>query len=442
MSRRNFAAVLLALALMVGMAVPAQAAGIRLQWEQSGSSVELRLRGLGEESVYGAQLEMTVDGVYTAAFTPAAAEAYSPECQVSSSDRRTRITLYISSQKPLNSGGVLEVGGLTLSGGFTMPQTVNVKLLGHELKPLAGADGIAVPASGQVVETGGSGGGSDDDGGSEPPTYRVHVSSARNGQVKSDCVEAPARSLVTLTVTPENRYELVELAVTSAKGGKMALTDIGGNRYTFRMPAADVEVTSQFHWTGIVHIPMSFSDVNETNWFHSAVHYVHDSGMMSGTSATTFSPNMDTSRGMLVTILHRMEGTPEAAASGFADVSREVYYAKAVDWALANGIVSGYGGSETGTFGPDNVVTREQLAAILYRYGEKKGLDMTIRGDMSGFADRDAISAYARDAVAWAVGVGLVSGTGDGNITPAGSATRAQVATILMRYQEKLADTD
>lgn len=145
MSRRNFTAVLLALALMVGMAVPAQAAGIRLQWEQSGSSVELKLRGLGEESVYGVQLEMTVDGVYTAAFTPAAAEAYSPECQVSSSDRRTRVTLYISSQKPLNSGGVLEVGGLTLSGGFTMPQTVNVKLLGHELKPLAGADGIAVP---------------------------------------------------------------------------------------------------------------------------------------------------------------------------------------------------------------------------------------------------------------------------------------------------------
>ena len=222
----------------------------------------------------------------------------------------------------------------------------------------------------------------------------------------------------------------------------MALTDIGGNRYTFRMPAGDVEVTSQFHWTGITHIPMSFSDVNENHWFHTAVHYVYDMGMMSGTSATTFSPDLDTSRGMLVTILHRMEGSPEAAASTFADVPREAYYAKAVDWASGNGIVSGYGGNEAGTFGPDNGVTREQLATILYRYSEKKGVDMSVRGDMSGFVDRDAISAYAKEAVAWAVGMGLVSGTGEGHITPAGSATRAQVATILMRYQEKVAAAD
>lgn len=430
--RRNFTAFLLSLALMAGMIVPAQAAGLRLQWEQDGSSVEMTLRGLGEESIYGVQLELTVDGTYTAAFTPAAAGAYSPECRVSSSDRRTRIMIYISSQKPLNSDGSLAVGGLTLSGGFTMPSEVTVKLLGHELKPLATADGVRIQASGQTVE---------DDDDDDTPTYRVRVSSAKNGVVKSDIAEAPARSLVILTATPENRYELMELTVTSAKGGEMALTDIGGNRYTFRMPADDVEVTSQFHWTGVTHVPMSFSDVNENNWFHAAVHYVYDRGMMSGTSATTFSPDMDTSRGMLVTILHRLEGTPAAAESAFADVSREAYYARAVDWASQNGIVSGYGGNETGTFGPDNGVTREQLATILYRYSEKKGMDMTIRGDMSGFADRDAISAYAKDAVAWAVGMGLVSGTGDGNITPAGSATRAQVATILMRYEEKAGAT-
>lgn len=435
---RKIITLLLTLTLLAGTAVPAQAAGLRLTWEQEGGNVELKLRGLGEESIYGVQLELTVDGVYTAAFTPAAAEAYSPECRVSSSDQKTRIVIYITSQKPLNSGGTLEVGELTLSGGFTMPASATVKLLGHELRPLATADGIRVQTSGQVVE---DADGDDDDEDDVTPTYRVRVSSARNGEVKSDVTAAAARSLVTLTAMPENRYELVELTVTSARGGKMALTDLGGNRYTFRMPADDVEVTAQFHWTGITHIPMSFSDVNENNWFHTAVHYAYDRKMMSGTSVTTFSPNMDTSRGMLVTILHRLEGTPETAASGFTDVPRESYYAKAVDWASANGIVSGYGGNETGTFGPDNGVTREQLATILYRYSEKKGMDMTIRGDLSGFTDRDAISAYAKDAVAWAVGMGLVSGTGDGHITPAGSATRAQVATILMRYEEKAGAT-
>ncbi len=434
---RYFTALFLALVLMVGMIVPAQAAGLRLQWTQDGDSVELKLRGLGEESIYGVQLELTVDGTYTGAFTPAAAEAYSPECRVSSSDRRTRVIIYITSQKPLNSGGSLEVGGLTLSGGFTMPASATVTLLSHELKPLTSDNGTKIPASGQVID-----GEDSDDEDDESPTYRVRVSSAKNGQVVSDVLEAPARSLVKLTVTPENRYDLMELTVTSARGGKMALTDIGGNRYTFRMPAGDVEVTSQFHWTGITHIPMSFSDVNENHWFHTAVHYVYDMGMMSGTSATTFSPDLDTSRGMLVTILHRMEGSPEAAASTFADVPREAYYAKAVDWASGNGIVSGYGGNEAGTFGPDNGVTREQLATILYRYSEKKGVDMSVRGDMSGFVDRDAISAYAKEAVAWAVGMGLVSGTGEGHITPAGSATRAQVATILMRYQEKVAAAD
>ena len=202
---RYFTALFLALVLMVGMIVPAQAAGLRLQWTQDGDSVELKLRGLGEESIYGVQLELTVDGTYTGAFTPAAAEAYSPECRVSSSDRRTRVIIYITSQKPLNSGGSLEVGGLTLSGGFTMPASATVTLLSHELKPLTSANGTKIPASGQVID-----GEDSDDEDDESPTYRVRVSSAKNGQVVSDVLEAPARSLVKLTVTPENRYDLME----------------------------------------------------------------------------------------------------------------------------------------------------------------------------------------------------------------------------------------
>lgn len=442
--KRNFLALLLSLALLTGMTVPAQAAGsVQLNWKQDGSSVELTLRGLEGESVYGVQLQMIVDGTYTAGFTPAAEGAYSPECRVSSSDSKTRITLYVTSQKALNNGEKLRVGGLTLSDKFTMPSTVTVTLLGHELKPLTFANGTAIPtAEWAGDDNGGSSGGGGGGGGSKAISYRIQVASTQNGKVKSDRTEATARSLVTLTTTPDANCELEELTVTSAKGDKLVLTDLGGGKYTFRMPAANVEVAARFRKTEPTQPeptrpPMSFADVSANDWFHAAVKFVYEKGMMSGTAANAFSPNAATTRGMLVTILYRMEGEPEAKASSFSDVSREMYYAKAVDWASQNGIVTGYGGNETGTFGPDNSVTREQMAAILYRYSAKKGVDMTARGDLSGFTDQASISAYAQEPMTWAVGMGLVSGMGDGTVAPAGNATRAQVATILMRYLEK-----
>lgn len=434
MRKRNWKAFLLSLALTLGLALPAQAAGLRLTWEKGGGGYALTLRSLGEESVYGAQIELSLGGKYTSAsFTPADPEAYS-ECRLSASEKTTRVVVYLTSQKPLNSGGVLTAGTLTLDKSFTMPSSATVTLLGHELKTLTGADGLVVGTSEQTAPKDEE----DDDDDQEPDYYRVRVSSARYGEIKSDMTRAQPRSTVTLTVTPEDRYGLEELRVTASGGREMSLTDVGGGRYTFRMPAADVEVTATFHWTGLTHIPMHFSDVTESDWYHSAVHYVYENGMMTGTTDTVFAPDMDTSRGMIVTILHRLEGTPEATVSSFPDVAREEYYAKAVDWAYENKVVSGYGGNESGTFGPKNPITREQLASILYRYAEKKGMDVTIRGDLSGFADRDAISDYARDSVAWAVGVGLISGMGDGTISPAGTATRSQVATILTRYCQNI----
>ncbi len=434
MRKRNWKALLLALALTLGLALPAQAAGLRLTWEKGSGGYALTLRSLGEESVYGAQIELSLGGKYTSAsFTPADPEAYS-ECRLSASEKTTRVVVYLTSQKPLNSGGVLTAGTLALDKSFTMPSSATVTLLGHELKTLTGAEGLVVGTSEQTAPKDEE----DDDDDQEPDYYRVRVSSARYGEIKSDMTRAQPRSTVTLTVTPEDRYGLEELRVTASGGREMSLTDVGGGRYTFRMPAADVEVTATFHWTGLTHIPMHFSDVTESDWYHSAVHYVYENGMMTGTTDTVFAPDMDTSRGMIVTILHRLEGTPEATISSFPDVAREEYYAKAVDWAYENKVVSGYGGNESGTFGPRNPITREQLASILYRYAEKKGMDVTVRGDLSGFADRDAISDYARDSVAWAVGVGLISGMGDGTISPAGTATRSQVATILTRYCQNI----
>ena len=180
-------------------------------------------------------------------------------------------------------------------------------------------------------------------------------------------------------------------------------------------------------------------DVTEEDWFCDPVSYVYRQGMMSGTSETTFSPGLTTSRGMLVTVLYRLEGSPATALPAFPDVALDQYYAGPVAWASSNGIVSGYGGNESGLFGPDNPITREQLATVLYRYAGKKGYKTSQRGNLSGFADLDSLSSYAQEAMSWAVGAGLISGTGGNVLAPAETATRAQVATMLMRFCRNVA---
>ncbi len=433
--KRSLGALALTLALVLGLAAPAFAAQLRLTYRMNsgGNAATLTLQGLGEESVYGVQLELTLPGSVTARFSPSDGGTYSPECRVETSDKSTRVTVYLTAQTPLNENGVLPLGTLTVSKTFSMPGTVTVTLLNRELEAISGAGAAVASTSVQQTQ-------SSDDDDDEPDRYRVRISSARNGAVKADVTRAEARAMVTLTVEPENRYGLETLKVTSSRGNEMALTDVGGNRFTFYMPSADVEVTASFHWTGLEHIDMNFLDVVESDWYHEAVHFVFESGMMKGTDQGLFSPDVDTSRGMIVTILHRLEGTPQAGLSGFADVPAGEYYTDAVGWAAQNGIVSGYGEGAEGMFGPNDSITREQLAAILYRYAEKKGLDVTVRGDLSTYADAGSVSDYAVEPLRWAVGVGLISGMGDGTIAPGGKATRAQVATILTRYCQNLAD--
>ncbi len=182
---------------------------------------------------------------------------------------------------------------------------------------------------------------------------------------------------------------------------------------------------------------LPFTDVDTTDWYYDAVQYVYEKGMMNGTSTTNFTPNETTTRGMIVTILHRMEGTPAAIGAAFTDVLVDQWYSGAVSWASANGIVGGYGG---GMFGPGDPITREQMAAILNRYSQHKGYDAGTVGSIAGFSDASQISSYAVDSMAWAIGNGLISGTGNNTLAPQGNATRAQVATILMRFCENVAD--
>ena len=177
-----------------------------------------------------------------------------------------------------------------------------------------------------------------------------------------------------------------------------------------------------------------FTDVSRNDWFYGDVSYVYENGIMDGVSAETFAPNATLTRGMIVTILYRMENKPAVTgASKFTDVDANEWYGAPVAWAAGNGIVTGY--SET-TFGPNDPVTREQLAAILYRYAVYKGMSaVTLEQNPSRFTDADQISAYAVPAMNWAVGKGLINGA-DGKLSPKASATRAQVAAIIHRYLE------
>ena len=181
-----------------------------------------------------------------------------------------------------------------------------------------------------------------------------------------------------------------------------------------------------------------FSDVRTSDWYYEGVQYVYDHGMMNGMDADRFAPNETTTRGMIVTVLHRLEGTPAAKGVHFSDVKDGMWYADAVGWASAKGIVNGYG---NGKFGPADIITREQMAAILYRYADYQNNRISGRANLSSYSDAAQISSYAVDCMSWANAVGLITGVTNTTLVPKGSATRAQVAVILMRFCRNVMNT-
>ena len=181
---------------------------------------------------------------------------------------------------------------------------------------------------------------------------------------------------------------------------------------------------------------LPFIDVHEGDWFYENVGYVYENGLMNGVSETLFEPNGTVTRGMIVTILHRLEGEPESDYDMlFTDVAEQQWYTGAVRWAAGEGIVTGVSATE---FAPDDPITREQFAAILWRYAQSKGYDVSASADLTGFLDYGQISEYALPALQWAVGAGVMSGRGDGILAPQGTATRAEAAAMLMRFAENV----
>ena len=255
-------------------------------------------------------------------------------------------------------------------------------------------------------------------------TYAITVEDSENGEVESSRTRAARGDTVTLTVTPDEGYELDTLTVTDSKGEELELTNKGGGKYTFEMPSGKVTVEAEFVQEEAAELP--FTDVPENAWYYDAVAYAYENGWMNGTTSTTFAPGSTTSRAMIVTILHRIEGKPSIQeSSAFLDVPLDAWYADAVDWAAEHGIVEGY--SDT-AFGPNDPITREQMAAILYRYAQYKGYDVSAKADLN------------KEALQWANAEGLINGKGDGVLDPKGQATRAEAAVILTRFNEVVAE--
>ena len=269
-------------------------------------------------------------------------------------------------------------------------------------------------------------------GGGEPakPSFPVKIANSGDGVAKVDKSYASAGDKVTITVTPGRNATVQRITVTDEDGERLKLTEDRDGTYSFTMPSGTANVYVRFSGSGL-----PFADVPSGSWYYDDIAYVYDAGLMTGLTATAFGPNLSTTRGMIVTILWRMENEP-AAKHGcpFADVRRGSYYEQAIAWASENGIVTGFDAS---TFAPDRAITREQLAAILFRFAAYRGMDaVTLRENLSSFQDQAAISAYAVSALNWAVGEGLMQGTGD-KLEPTGSATRAQVAAMLRRFMQR-----
>lgn len=269
-------------------------------------------------------------------------------------------------------------------------------------------------------------------------TYPPVKTESENGSFAVSPDRPFSGQTVTITPKPDEGYTVDKVTVTDASGKAVEVSPNGDGTYSFTQPSGAVTITVTFKVLTDVSecprdasCPMSgYTDLNMGEWYHDGIHYCLDEGLMDGVDAGMFAPNATTSRAMIVTILWRLQGSPEVEATEtFTDVSPDAWYAKAIAWAVAEGVADGYG---EGLFGPNDAITREQLAAMLWRYAGSPEAD----GDLSVFADGADTSSWAEQAMSWAVARGLLTGVDNDRLAPGGQATRAQAATILMRFAQ------
>lgn len=288
------------------------------------------------------------------------------------------------------------------------------------------------PTPTPIPDSGGSSSSSDD-----APTYAITLpKDIEGGSVSVSPKRAEKGDKVTLTATPEAGHRVKKVTVTDKKGAEIELTRQENGTYTFLMPGGPITVSAQFVTRSVEVIPPPpFADVSDTEEEQAAITYVYDKGLMNGTSDTTFEPETETSRAMLITILHRLDGQPAPEnRSDFADVPAGEWYSDAVGWAVEKGIVVGF---EDNTFRPEELLTKEHLTTILYRYADYKGYDVTQREALSDYIDRDAVSAYAVEAIGWAKAKGLLN-MEERMLLPGERVRRRRVADMVMQFCENV----
>lgn len=253
-------------------------------------------------------------------------------------------------------------------------------------------------------------------------TYKVTTSAVNNGGVNASPSNAEKGATITLTLSPDKGYKLDKLTVTDGSGKSVSTVKKSDTVYTFTMPASAVKVGVSYVKATETPSKTKFNDVSANDWFASAVDYVTGKGMMNGTAANTFSPKANTTRGMLMTVLARHAGEDTTGGS--------VWYEKGMNWAKANGVSDGTN--------PQVNITREQLAAMLYRYAQNKNYDVSGAKSLDGYTDAQSVSSYAVPALQWANAAGVVNGKSGSKLDPKGYATRAEVAAMLMRFCENV----
>lgn len=267
----------------------------------------------------------------------------------------------------------------------------------------------------------------------EPESPTLEIAETAHGAVVVSTAQPDYGEVVTIVPQPESGYMVEAVTVTDADGEALAVAALEDGSYQFTQPRGMVTISVTFAKKPVE--PLPFVDVAAEEWYGDAVATVYAQGLMMGTAEDTFAPELVATRGMVVSILHRLAGSPTVSAEVFEDVTADDWYGQAVAWAASEGIASG---TSAETFSPNAAVTREQLAALLCNFAAQQGMDTTARSDLSSFDDAETVSDWAQDAVSWAHAEGLLAGTSATTLSPQGEATRAQLAAMLVRFSDYL----
>ena len=268
------------------------------------------------------------------------------------------------------------------------------------------------------------------------PTYPPTVEEPENGTVTTSPSRPKEGDRVTITPKPDEGFEVDEVVVEDADGNEIKVTQNQDGTYSFTQPDGKVTITVTFRCDGGELCPSDhLTDVEEDGWYHDAVDYVVEHGIMEGMSPTTFGPRRELTRAEVVQVLYNLEGRPDVTGENIFTDTAKHWAVDPITWAATTGVVDGYGDN---TFRPNNPVSRQEFAQMLYRYAKYKGYDLTAEGDLSQFPDSGKIGEWAEVAMKWANGEGLIQGHENGTIDPTGTTIRAQAASILMRFDLNL----